>query len=109
MKPSEEIIADLKRITLMSEQDIINFVESRPIDYYDLRLFYLREARLPTDDECRGIYQIGVLEFCELRSKFSIQPVSMESLNKSLVKNLNANKTRICLDSDFSFQQKCDW
>lgn len=72
-KAFEEIVADLARITLMSEDDIINFVESHPIDYYDLRLFYLREARLPTDDECRCIYQIGLLEFCEMKIIFDPQ------------------------------------
>jgi len=51
----DDMIADLKRITLMERDEIINFVNSSVISYGSLRGFYLRYGRLPSQDECRLI------------------------------------------------------
>lgn len=51
----DDILADLRRITQMSDIDIKEFVQSNVISYAGLRLFYLKKARLPSVKECYAV------------------------------------------------------
>lgn len=56
----EDMIADLKKITLLTEKELVDFMESNKISYDDLRSFYLRFGRLPENNECEMI-NLGLL------------------------------------------------
>jgi hypothetical protein len=58
----DDILADLRKITLMSETDIMNFVQSNVISYSGLRQFYLKKARLPNPTECYAVRK-GLIDF----------------------------------------------
>lgn len=48
----DETLANLRKITLMSDQEIMNFVQSNVISYHGLKEFYLKKGRLPNPNEC---------------------------------------------------------
>jgi len=48
----DDVLAELRKITLMTDAEIIDFVQSNVISYEGLKNFYLKKARLPTVIEC---------------------------------------------------------
>lgn len=56
----EEVIADLKRITLKDQKEIVDFVRSNKITYSQTMNFYLKHARFPNKGECELIFRFGI-------------------------------------------------
>lgn len=69
MQYFDEVIAELKKITLKNKDEIIDFVSSNVISYDDYKQFYLAFARDPALDECKTIYHLGVGNYLELKRK----------------------------------------
>jgi len=57
----DDTLADLRRITLMKDEDIVKFVQSNYISYAGLRLFYLKKCRLPNPKECQAV-TLGLID-----------------------------------------------
>lgn len=52
----EDLIAEFKKVTLKSEEEIIKFVRSQELSYTEVLIFYKRFARYPSEAESKKLH-----------------------------------------------------